>query len=73
MKLTHTVYPISYVNDEGIQRNAVWNHMPIGDQYWVGEPIEITVEHPDALGEEYRKAEIAELEKRLESLKGRAA
>lgn len=69
MKQTHTVYPISYVSEMGVQRNAIWNHKPVGDQYWVGEPIEITTDHPDALGEEYREAEIAELEKKLAALR----
>ena len=71
--VTHTVYPVSYISDDGTQRDTLWGHRPVGDEYFVGEPMQVSAEHPETMGEDKRAAEIAALEKRIAQLRGVAA
>lgn len=71
MRKTHKVYPVSYVSQDGETTiHTCWNTRPSGKEYWVGEAIEVVADHPDTLGDDYRAAEIAELERRIATLKG---
>ena len=68
--VTHTLYPVSYVNDSGEQRNTLWSFDPSGlnEGYWVGEPIEVVVDHTAEMGEEYRAAKILKMREELAAL-----
>lgn len=71
MKITKKVWPVAFLGSNGTQINGVWDLHP-GDSYWVGEPIELTLEYPDDLVPKMREAKIAELEATLENLRGAA-
>ena len=70
MKKTHTLYPVSYVNDDGEQINTIYLFSPIGvlNDYWVGEPIEFEAEHPSDMADDARIAKILELREKLSKL-----
>ncbi len=65
---THTLYPVSYLADDGSQINTVWAFEPIGEDIHIGESFEVTLEHP-VLGDDAKAKTIAELEKKLAALK----
>lgn len=67
--IKHTLYPISYIADDGTQVDTCWGHKPIGGEFWVGESFVVELLHPETMGEEARQAKIAELEAELEALK----
>jgi hypothetical protein len=69
-KVTHILYPVSYVDDAGKQRDTLWSFDPseLKEGYWVGEPIEVVVDHPAEMGEEYRTAKILKLREELAAL-----
>ena len=68
--VTHTLWPVSYINDKGEQRDTLYRFEPSESIHkWVGDPIEITVEHPETLGDNARLAKIAELEADLAKLR----
>lgn len=68
MKKTHTLYPVSYVNDDGEQVNTLYNFYPSNPDYWVGEPIKVEVEHPSDMADDARIAKILELREKLSKL-----
>lgn len=68
--VTHTLWPVSYINDKGEQRDTMWTHKPTAKEYFVGEPVKVTAEHPDAMSEDHRAAEIAALKARIAVLEG---
>ena len=67
--IEHTLYPVSFIADDGRQINTVWTHNPSGDEYWVGDPLYVTAIHPDNLPKSALKDRIAETENRLAQLK----
>ena len=67
--IKHTLYPISYLADNGKQIDTCWGHEPLGDKYFVGESFVVELLHPETMGEEARQAKIAELEAELVALK----
>ena len=68
MKKTHTLYPVSYVNDCE-QINTIYTFYPsASNDYWVGEPIEVEVEHPSDMADDARIAKILELREELSKL-----
>ena len=67
-KVTHTVWPVSYLDSNGEQTDGLWCFKTESAGKWAGEPIEITVEHP-VLGDDARLAKIAELEADLAKLR----
>ena len=69
-QVTHTLYPVSYINDDGEQRDTVYNFKPIGKDYVVGLPIELVTEHPATMSDEHQQATIDSLERKLAILKG---
>ena len=71
-KVTHKLWPVSYLDSNGNQQNDVWGFKPYGEQYSVGNPFTVEIEHPE-LTEAARMAAIAELEKQLDKLRGVAA
>ncbi len=71
-KVTHTLYPVSYVNDDGTQRDTLYNFKPVGKDYSVGLPIEVVTEHPATMSDEHHQAAIENLERKLAILKGEA-
>ena len=70
MKKTHTLYPVSYVNDDGEQVDTLYYFDPsdVMPGYWVGEPIEYVVEHPSDMEDDARIAKILELREKLSKL-----
>ena len=68
-KITHRLFPVSWIDDDGIQLNTVWTHNPSGDEYWVGEAIYVTAIHPDDLPKSDLNQRIAEAETKLLQLK----
>ena len=71
MKKTHILYPVSYIDDEGKQQNALYSFDPsnvVGNGYWVGEAITMVVEHPSDMTESHRAAKILEMREKLEKL-----
>ena len=69
-KVTHTLYPVSYINEDGSQRDTLYNFKPIGKDYSVGLPIEVVTEHPATMSDEHHQAAIENLERKLAALKG---
>ena len=65
----HTLYPISYIAEDGTQIDTCWGHKPIGGEFWVGEQFVVELLHPETLGEEAMQAKIKALEAELEALK----
>lgn len=65
----HTLYPISYLADDGTQVDTCWSHRPIGGEFFVGESFVVELLHPDTLCAEKRQAKIKALEAELEALK----
>jgi hypothetical protein len=74
--VTHTLYPISYLDNDGEQVDTVYTWNPgrtVSNQGWfIGEPITITMHHNE-LGAAARAEKIAALEAELAQLKGSAA
>ena len=68
MKKTHKLWPVSYVNDDGEQVNTLYVFHPSGADYWVGDPIELEVEHPSDMADDARIAKILELREKLSKL-----
>ena len=68
MKKTHTLYPVSYVNDDGEQVNTLYNFHPSSSDYWIGDPIELEIEHPSDMADDARIAKILELREKLSKL-----
>ena len=69
MKKTHTLYPVSYVNDDGEQINTLYTFYPsASNDYWVGDPIEVEAEHPSDMADDARIAKILELREKLSKL-----
>jgi len=68
MKKTHTLYPVSYVDDDGEQVNTLYVFRPSSSDYWIGEPIELEVEHPSDMADDARIAKILELREKLSKL-----
>ena len=68
MKKIHTLYPVSYVNDDGEQVNTLYTFHPSGAEYWIGDTIEIEVEHPSDMADDARIAKILELREKLSKL-----
>tara|TARA_R110001632_G_C11231940_1_gene406728 strand:+ start:433 stop:669 length:237 start_codon:yes stop_codon:yes gene_type:complete len=67
----HIMYPVSYVDDDGIQQNTLYSFNPsrvAPEKYWVGEAITITTSHPDDMADSLRAAKIMELRETLEAL-----
>ena len=76
-QVTHTLYPVSYINEDGTQRDVLYNFKPIGKDYLVGLPIEMVTEHPATMSDEHHQATIEHhqatiehLERKLAALKG---
>jgi len=69
-QIQHTLYPVSYIDDEGNQQDTLWSWTPAGDSYWVGEQVTITVDHVDGMGDDARLAKIADLKAQVERLEG---
>ena len=69
-QVTHTLYPVSYINDDGTQRDTLYTFKPTGKDYSVGLPIEVVTEHPATMSEEHHQATIDNLERKLAKLKG---
>ena len=69
-QVTHTLYPVSYINEDGVQRDTLYNFKPIGKDYHVGLPFEVVTEHPATMSEEHHRATIEHLERKLAKLKG---
>ena len=66
--VTHKLYPISYIDNNGTQINTIYKFNPSHDSScWVGKPIEIELEHPD-LGPEAKAKKIAQLKQDLANL-----
>jgi hypothetical protein len=74
--VTHTLYPVSYINDEGKQIDQLYTFDPqrADKSYWVGEPIEVEAQHTSAMTDSHKiekiaklKAEIAKLENNNEA------
>ena len=72
-QVTHTLYPVSYINEDGKQRDTLYNFKPIGKDYVVGLPIEMVTEHPATMSDEHHQATIEHLERKLAILKGESS
>ena len=72
-RVTHSMYPVSWLDSKDNQLDGLFTGDPTayGDNtYWVGKPIEVTVEHPTEVPDENKNAQIAKLEAELAVLKG---
>ena len=69
--VTHKLWPVSYINDEGNQVNSLYTFDPskVDKSYWVGNPIDVMVPHVEGMAAESRLAKIAQLEEKLDRLK----
>ena len=66
--ITHKLWPVSYVSDSGSIINSLYSFKPHGEGYWVGEPIQLAVQHSEDIAETSRNARIAELKETLAKL-----
>ena len=69
-QVTHTLWPVTYVNEDGEQRESIYNFKPVGKDYVIGSPVEVIVQHPENVGAEHRQEAIERLERKLAVLKG---
>ena len=69
--VTHKLWPVSYINDDGNQVNSLYTFDPsnVDESYWVGNPIDVMVPHVEGMAAESRLAKIAQLEEKLDRLK----
>jgi len=65
----HKLWPVSYIDDNGVQVDTVWNFKPSGDEFHVGEACFFELIHPKDLPQEERAAKIARIESELEVLR----
>lgn len=70
MNIKHKLFPVSYIDADSKQVNALYSFNPKGvaPSYWVGEPITVEVEHPDGMADDHRIARILELKEKLAKL-----
>ena len=67
--VTHKIYPVSYIDNEGKQTNAIYTFDPsrVDESYWVGDVIELECVHPN-MGPAAKAEKIAELKRNLAAL-----
>ena len=76
MNETHTLWPVSYVDDDGIQQNCLYSFDPsrvAPEKYWVGDAITLIAEHPSNMSENHRAAKILEMREKLAALESGAS
>ena len=68
--ITHKLWPISYVSNEGKQVDTLYSFNPgdICPEYYVGDAIEVEVQHPAEMSDEHRIAQILKLRAQLAKL-----
>lgn len=69
--VTHTLYPVSYLANDGTQVDTVYTWSPsrtVGDDWFIGEPITMSMQHAE-LGDDAKAAKIAALEAELAALR----
>jgi hypothetical protein len=70
--ITHKLWPVSYIDDDGKQVDAlyIFNPSRVNDIYWVGEPIDIEAQHTDEMVELTKAQKVAALKAKLAKLEG---
>ena len=72
MKVTHTIWPVAYYNADGKLTHCLYTFDPshVRKGYGVSDPVDIEFNHCDPVlnQEQEIKAEIAELQAKLEAM-----
>ncbi len=66
----HKVWPVSYIDDEGKQVDALYSFNPsrVDKSYWVGEAFTVETLHPAKMDDTARLEKIAKLKSQIERL-----
>lgn len=70
--ITHKMWPVSYINDEGKQIDQLYTFDPkrADKSYWVGKPIDIKAQHTAAMTDTHKIEKIAKLKAEIAKLEG---
>ena len=70
--ITHRLWPVSYINDEGQQVDQLYTFNPakVAPEYWVGEPISVAALHAEGMAEQHKAEKIAKLFAEIAKLEG---
>ena len=68
--VTHKLWPVSYINDEGGQVDTLYSFDPsrVDKTYWVGEAFTIEVMHTASMDDNSRQAKIDDLKAQIAKL-----
>ena len=71
--VTHKMWPVSYIDDQGKQQNQLYTFDPIkvDPSYWVGEPINIVAHHTDGMTDTHKAEKIESLRAQIAKLEAR--
>ena len=69
--VTHKLWPVSYVDDNGKQVDTVWAFKAHGEGNFSGDPFEVDTQHPEGLTESWHEEKIAKLKKEIRKLEAR--
>jgi hypothetical protein len=70
--VTHKLWPVSYINDEGKQVDQLYTFNParVDKSYWVGEPINVVAHHTESMTDTHKAEKIARLKAEIAKLEG---
>ena len=68
--ITHQLWPVSYINDEGKQIDQLYTFDPqrVDKSYWVGEPINVVAHHVEGMTDTHKAEKIASLKAQIDKL-----